>query len=79
MAGDSAVEGALRRLWAARKGLLELFLGVLLPLGLFAALASDVVRRRQPWWDTALLEWIPPGPPVFGRTTPDQRLGVWCG
>jgi membrane-associated phospholipid phosphatase len=79
--GVSVVEGALRRLWAARRGVLELFLGVLLPLGLFAALASEVVSRRQPWWDTALLKWIHTwATPVFDRTMRwISRLGVWYG
>jgi membrane-associated phospholipid phosphatase len=77
----SPVEGVLRRLWAARRGVLELFLGVLLPLGLFTVLAREVVNRRQPWWDTALLQWIHAwATPFFDRTMRwISRLGVWYG
>ncbi len=75
------MEGVLRRLWAARRGVLELFVGVLLPLGLFAVLATEVVSRQQPWWDTAVLQSI------HGHATPFRdkamrwisRVGLWRG
>ena len=41
-----------------RRPLLELFLGVLVPLCLFALLAREVVHQAPPPWDVAVLTWI---------------------
>ena len=50
-----AVRDRLRR---HRRGLIELFLGVLVPLCGMALLARWVVHPQPPWWDLAILEWI---------------------
>ena len=41
-----------------RRPLLELFLGVLVPLCLFALLAREVVHQAPPPWDVTVLTWI---------------------
>jgi membrane-associated phospholipid phosphatase len=66
------VERLRERLRRHRRGLLELFLGVLVPLCGMALLARWVVHPQPPWWDTAILEWI------HGHATPERdRLAEW--
>jgi membrane-associated phospholipid phosphatase len=63
------------------RGLAGLFLGIFLPLGIFAFLARDVLEREDFWWDRGLLEWFQ------GHATPGRetfmlwasRVGVWFG
>jgi membrane-associated phospholipid phosphatase len=73
-----AVFQLLSRRW---RGLAELFLGIFLPLGLFAFLAEDVLEKEDFWWDRVLLEWF------HAHATPGRdvlmvwasRIGVWWG
>ena len=78
---------ALRQLWRAaadllrrrRLALLELFVGILAPLAVFAAIADDVVEHETFFWDQAILEWF------HARATPARdvvmvwisRLGIF--
>lgn len=52
---QSTVTGLFKRNWTR---LLLLFLGVLVPLAAFAALAEDVVEQEAFRWDAPLLEWL---------------------
>jgi undecaprenyl-diphosphatase len=66
------VERLRERLKRHRRGLLELFLGVLVPLCGMALLARWVVHPQPPWWDTAILEWI------HGHATAERdRVAEW--
>jgi len=64
-----------------RRPILELFLGVFVPLCLFAILAREVVHQQSLPWDVAVLTWI------HDRSSPaaDQvmiwasRIGTWYG
>lgn len=47
-----------RLLGRNRRRILELFLGVFVPLCLFAVLAREVVHRQPLPWDVALLTWL---------------------
>jgi membrane-associated phospholipid phosphatase len=53
--GLKAVTSLLWRHWPR---LLALFVGVLLPLLVFAALAEDVVAHKKFWWDEPVLRWL---------------------
>jgi membrane-associated phospholipid phosphatase len=76
--GWSSVVTLVRRHWGR---LVALFFGVLLPLGIFAALAEDVVERKKFWWDEPVLRWL------HAQATPAldtvmvwiSRLGIWWG
>jgi membrane-associated phospholipid phosphatase len=64
-----AVRDRLRR---HRRGLVELFLGVLVPLCGLALLARWVVHPQPPPWDLAVLGWI------HSHATPVRdRVAVW--
>jgi undecaprenyl-diphosphatase len=64
-----AVRDRLRR---HRRGLVELFIGVLVPLCGLALLARWVVHPQPPPWDLALLGWI------HSLATPARdRLAIW--
>ena len=66
------IERLRERLTRHRRGLIELFLGVLVPLCGMALLARWVVHPQPPWWDTAILEWI------HGHATPERdRMVEW--
>ena len=75
------LESAGRLLGSNRRPLLELFLGVFVPLCLFAILAREVVHRQSLPWDVAVLEWI------HARASPAadrvmiwaSRIGTWYG
>ncbi|HET6983486.1 MAG TPA: phosphatase PAP2 family protein, partial [Myxococcaceae bacterium] len=76
VAAERGVRGTIERLRERltrhRRGLLELFLGVLVPLCGMALLARWVVHPQPPWWDTAILEWI------HGHATPQRdRMAEW--
>jgi hypothetical protein len=74
----SSVLGLLRAKWAR---LVLLFLGVLLPLAIFAGLAEDVAERVKFGWDEPVLRWL------HERATPSldsamvfvSLLGRWWG
>jgi PAP2 superfamily len=76
--GLSSVLGLLRAKWAR---LVLLFLGVLLPLAIFARLAEDVAERAKFGWDEPVLRWL------HERATPSldsamvfvSLLGMWWG
>jgi membrane-associated phospholipid phosphatase len=60
------------RLWPHRAHVLELFVGVLVPLCALAVLARLVIHPRPPWWDVAVLEWI------HAHATPERdRVAAW--
>jgi len=75
------LESAGRLLGSNRRPLLELFLGVFVPLCLFAILAREVVHRQPLPWDVAVLEWI------HARASPGadrvmifaSKIGTWYG
>ncbi|HZJ56009.1 MAG TPA: phosphatase PAP2 family protein [Myxococcaceae bacterium] len=73
-----AVRDRLRR---HRRGLVELFLGVLVPLCGLALLARLVVHPQPPPWDLAVLRWIhsyaTPGRDRMAAWVTD--LGTWGG
>jgi membrane-associated phospholipid phosphatase len=82
------VREALRQLGNAAAGLfrqrrlalLELFVGILAPFAVFAAIADDVVEHQTFAWDQAILEWFhahatPARDPVMVWIS---RLGIWC-
>jgi undecaprenyl-diphosphatase len=64
-----------------RRGLAELFLGIFLPLGIFAFVAEDVLEHEDFGWDRPLLEWL------HAHATPGRdivmlwasRIGIWWG
>jgi len=64
-----------------RRQLLELFLGVLVPLCLFALLAREVVHRDPPLWDVAVLTWIHAhASPAADRVMiVASEIGTWYG
>jgi membrane-associated phospholipid phosphatase len=66
------VERLRERLRRHRRGLLELFVGVLVPLCALALLARWVVHPQPPPWDTAILQWI------HSHATPERdRVMEW--
>jgi len=75
------LESVGRFLGSHRRRVLELLLGVFVPLCLFAVLAREVVHRAPPLWDVAVLTWI------HARATPARdtamiwasRIGIWYG
>ena len=75
------LEAAGRLVGRNRRRILELFLGVFVPLCLFAVLAREVVHRQPPPWDVAVLTWI------HGHASPAadrvmiwaSRIGIWYG
>jgi undecaprenyl-diphosphatase len=76
VATDRGLRGTIERLRERarrhRRGLVELFLGVLVPLCGLALLARWVVHPQPPWWDLAVLEWI------HSYATPERdRVAVW--
>jgi undecaprenyl-diphosphatase len=85
VATDRGVRGTVERLRERlrrhRRGLLELFIGVLVPLCGLALLARWVVHPQPPPWDLAVLEWI------HSHATPERDrmaewitdLGTWLG
>jgi membrane-associated phospholipid phosphatase len=75
------IERLRERVRRHRRGLIELFLGVLVPLCGLALLARWVVHPQPPPWDLAILEWI------HSHATPERDriaewvtdLGTWLG
>ena len=69
------------RLWRHRRALLQLFLGVLVPLCALALIARWVVHPQPPPWDVAILEAI------HAHASPERDriavkitdLGTWAG
>src|SRR5215472_9484027 len=75
------LETAARAIWQRRRGLIELLLGVMVPLCALAILAKRVVHPQPPWWDTAVLSWIHAHacPTLDWWMVGITRLGVWGG
>src|SRR6202000_1897535 len=70
--GRGTIERLRERLQRHRRGLIELFLGVLVPLCGLALLARWVVHPQPPPWDVAILEWI------HRHATPERdRIAEW--
>ncbi len=85
VAAERGVRGTVERLRERvqrhRRGLVELFLGVLVPLCGLALLARLVVHPEPPAWDLAVLAWIhshasPGRDQVVSWVT---ELGTWRG
>jgi undecaprenyl-diphosphatase len=75
------VRAVLERLRRNRRGLIELFLGVLVPLCLFAILADLVVHQHGLWWDSWILTWIHShaSPEIDTAMVWASRVGTWHG
>jgi membrane-associated phospholipid phosphatase len=60
---------------------LLLFVGVLVPLAIFSALADDVVERGNFWWDESLLRWLHrhSSPGIDSAMVLVSQLGMWWG
>jgi membrane-associated phospholipid phosphatase len=75
------LSGGFALLWPRRRGIVALFLGVFLPLCIFASVAHEVVEHEVLWWDPALLAWF------HAHATPAwdaimvgaSAVGVWWG
>ena len=70
-----------RAIWQRRRGLVELLLGVMIPLCALAILARRVVHPQPPWWDLAILSWIHAhaSPAADWWMVCVTQLGVWGG
>lgn len=70
-----------RLLGSNRRRLVELLLGVFVPLCLFAVLAREVVHRQPLPWDVAVLTWIhAQASPRLDRVMIwASRIGTWYG
>jgi membrane-associated phospholipid phosphatase len=75
------LEAVGRLLGRNRRRILELFLGVFVPLCLFAVLAREVVHVQPPPWDVAVLTWLHAhGSPAADRWMIwASRIGIWYG
>ena len=75
------LESAGRLVGDDRRRVLELFLGVLVPLCLFALLAREVVHRDPLPWDVAVLTWIHAhASPAADRVMiVASEIGTWYG
>jgi membrane-associated phospholipid phosphatase len=61
--------------------ILLLFVGVLIPLAIFAALADDVVERSNFWWDEPVLRWLHrhASPGTDSAMVLVSQVGMWWG
>jgi membrane-associated phospholipid phosphatase len=79
--GRQVLSAGLGLLWQKRQGIVALFLGVFLPLCIFASVAHEVVEHQTLWWDWALLNWFhahatPVWDPIMLGAS---AVGVWWG
>jgi membrane-associated phospholipid phosphatase len=79
--GRQVLSAGLGLLWQKRQGIVALFLGVFLPLCIFASVAHEVVEHQTLWWDWALLNWFHAhATPVWDRIMLGaSAVGVWWG
>jgi len=80
--GERHLLNSLRRLLGRhRQRILGLFVGVFVPLCLFAILAREVVHRQPPPWDVAVLTWLHAhSSPLADRVMLGAtRVGTWYG
>lgn len=72
------VASLFKRNWTR---VLLLFLGVLVPLAVFGALAEDVAEHEDFRWDVPLLEWLHShaSPTLDSVMVLVSRLGMWWG